>query len=168
MTAQGGDADDVGENFRATMRKFPATVTVVTACDGTRDHGMTVTAVTSVSMEPPALMVCLNNRSLLHDMLNSQPKFAVNVLATEHSAVSDAFSGKVEPEERFATGGWVRSEAGMMTLPAAHAEVICDRAAAVPFGTHTIFIGQVVHARVEEATRPLLYADARYHTSSPA
>lgn len=60
--------EGVGQNFRTTMRRFPATVTVITACASgdQRDHGMTVTAVTSVSMEPPSLLVCLNNRTLLH------------------------------------------------------------------------------------------------------
>ena len=99
--------DSVGADFRATMRRFPATVTIVTASDGARDHGMTVTAVTSVSMSPPSLMVCLNNRTLLHEMLLGQANFAVNVLSDAHPGVSDAFSGKVEPRERFATGGWL-------------------------------------------------------------
>jgi flavin reductase (DIM6/NTAB) family NADH-FMN oxidoreductase RutF len=157
--------EGVGADFRATRRRFPATVTVVTASDGVRDHGMTVTAVSSVSMSPPSLMVCLNNRTLLHEMLLSQANFAVNVLSDVHPSVSDAFSGKVEPGERFATGGWERDPAGMMILPSAHAIVICRRMAAVPHGTHTIFIGQVTRARGNSQTWPLLYAEASYCTS---
>ncbi|MBW8638452.1 flavin reductase family protein [Hoeflea sp. WL0058] len=162
------DENSVGSQFRMTMRKFPATVTVVTASDDTRDHGMTVTAVTSVSMDPPSLMVCLNNRSRLHSMLLDQPRFAVNVLTASHPEVSDAFSGKVAPEERFTTGNWERDPAGMMILKSAHANVVCTRMAAVPYGTHTIFVGQVDRARVDEGTRPLLYSDACYHVSEPA
>ena len=73
--------EGVGQNFRSTMRRFPATVTVITACASgdQRDHGMTVTAVTSVSMEPPSLLVCLNNRTLLHELLLCRPDFIVNV-----------------------------------------------------------------------------------------
>jgi flavin reductase (DIM6/NTAB) family NADH-FMN oxidoreductase RutF len=160
--------DSVGAQFRATMRKFPATVTIVTAHDGKRDHGMTVTAVTSVSMSPPSLMVCLNNKTLLHEMLLSQANFAVNVLSHEHPEISDAFSGKVEPQQRFATGGWERDADGMMVLPSAHANVVCRRMAAVPYGTHTIFVGQVTRARVDDRTQPLLYAEASYCTSQPA
>jgi flavin reductase (DIM6/NTAB) family NADH-FMN oxidoreductase RutF len=161
------DNNDVGQQFRATMRKFPATVTIITAHDGIRDHGMTVTAVTSVSMDPPSLMVCLNNRTLLHAMLLDQPLFAVNVLTDAHAQISDAFSGKVDPTERFAIGGWERDVKGMMVLPSAHSNVVCSRVAAVPFGTHTIFIGHVLSARVDDATRPLLYSDAAYHVSQP-
>ncbi len=160
--------DSVGADFRATMRRFPATVTIVTANDGDCDHGMTVTAVTSVSMSPPSLMVCLNNRTLLHEMLLTQANFAVNVLGHEHPDISDAFSGKVEPQQRFAAGGWERDAAGMLVLPAAHATVVCRRMAAVPYGTHTIFIGQVMRARVDSETRPLLYAEASYCTSQRA
>lgn len=160
--------DSIGADFRATMRRFPATVTIVTANDGWRDHGMTVTAVTSVSMSPPSLMVCLNNKTLLHEMLLSQANFAVNVLSHRHPELSDAFSGKVAPQDRFAAGGWERDEAGMLVLPSAHAHVVCRRTAAVPYGTHTIFIGQVTRARVDDGTRPLLYAEASYCTSQPA
>jgi flavin reductase (DIM6/NTAB) family NADH-FMN oxidoreductase RutF len=160
--------DGVGRHFRAAMRKFPATVTIVTANDGKRDHGMTVTAVTSVSMAPPSLMVCLNNRTLLHDMLLNQAAFAVNVLGHQHSEISDAFSGKVDPQERFAVGVWKRDPMGMMVLTSAHANVVCRRMVAVPYGTHTIFVGQVTRARVDDRTRPLLYAEAEYCISQPA
>jgi flavin reductase (DIM6/NTAB) family NADH-FMN oxidoreductase RutF len=168
MSAAAALEDDIGAQFRATMRKFPATVTIVTACDGRRDHGMTVTAVTSVSMTPPSLMVCLNNRTLLHEMLLTQADFAVNVLSHTHPEISDAFSGKVDPQQRFATGGWQRDAAGMMVLPSAHANVVCRRMAAVPYGTHTIFVGQVTRAHVDDQTRPLLYAESSYCTSHPA
>ena len=163
--------DSVGTRFRATMRRFPATVTVITARHDSTDHGMTATAVTAVSMEPPALVVCINERTLLHEMLLCQPSFAVNVLGERHSHVSDAFSGHVEPELRFDGPGWSRHPGpggGMMLLDGAHASVVCRRKAALPYGTHTMFIGEVVFARVDEASRPLLYEDARYHSSRPA
>jgi flavin reductase (DIM6/NTAB) family NADH-FMN oxidoreductase RutF len=110
----------VAAQFRAAMRKIPATVTVVTANDGVRDHGMTVTAVTSVSMSPPSLMVCLNNKTLLHEMLMAQANFAVNVLRQEHPEISDAFSGKVDPRDRFNGLAWERDGAGMLLLTSAH------------------------------------------------
>jgi flavin reductase (DIM6/NTAB) family NADH-FMN oxidoreductase RutF len=168
MNAATTQEDPIGSQFRATMRKFPATVTIVTACDGTRDHGMTVTAVTSVSMSPPSLMVCLNNRTLLHEILLTQADFAVNVLSHTHPDISEAFSGKVEPQHRFSSGGWQRDPAGMMILPSAHANVVCRRMAAIPYGTHTIFIGQVTRAHVDDVTRPLLYAESSYFISHPA
>lgn len=157
-----------GTNFKAAMRKFPATVTVVTAREGDHDHGMTVTAVTSVSMDPPSLLVCLNNSTRVHEMLLTQPYFAVNVLGHDHFAVSDAFSGKIEPDKRFALHKWNRDRTGVLLLDGAHANVVCRRVAAVPYGTHTMFIGQVLSARVDEVTKPLLYENAQYCISQPA
>lgn len=162
--------EGVGQNFRSTMRRFPATVTVITACAAgdQRDHGMTVTAVTSVSMEPPSLLVCLNNRTLLHELLLCRPDFIVNVLTQDQIALSDGFSGKLPPEERFRDGSWQRHENGVLYLPTAHAAIACRRVAAMPYGTHTVFIGQVVSADVSETTRPLLYQNAQYCAASPA
>lgn len=168
MSLPAAPGEAVGTSFRAMMRKFPATVTVVTGFDDKTDHGMTVTAVTSVSIEPPSLVVCLNNRTYLHEMLLCQPNFAVNVLHQQQRPLSDAFSGAVAPEERFRPGEWQRHASGVLILSGAHARVICRRVAAVPYGTHTLFIGQVVDAFVDDGTRPLLYEDARYCISQPA
>ena len=169
MNAPGVSEEVISASFRALMRQFPATVTVITGrLDGV-DHGMTATAVTSVSMDPPSLLVCLNNRTFLHDMLSRQPEFAVNILSTQHRAVSDAFSGKASPEERFTHGEWVRHETtGLLTLHSAHARAVCRRVAAVPYGTHTLFIGRVLDAFTADDTRPLLYENAQYCSTSTA
>lgn len=168
MTETSASDDEVGASFRAAMRKFPATVTVVTGRHDGVDHGMTVTAVTSVSMDPPSLVVCLNNRTYLHEMLLCQPSFAVNVLSQAQHSLSEAFSGKVLPQERFRSGDWKRHSCGVLVLSRAHARVACRRVAAVPYGTHTLFVGQVIDAFVDDVTLPLLYADARYCVSRPA
>lgn len=157
----------VEHNFRATMRKFPATVTVVTANDGTRDHGMTVTAVTSVSMDPPSLVVCLNQQTLVHEMLAVKPVFAVNVLSHEQRDISDSFSGKVGPDERFTAFDWERHESGVLMLCGAHSRVVCQSVSTLPSGTHSLFIGEVIYADVDDNTRPLLYENAQYCISHP-
>jgi flavin reductase (DIM6/NTAB) family NADH-FMN oxidoreductase RutF len=167
MTQLGQIEQQASEDFRGAMRRFPATVSIITANDGTRDHGMTVTALSSVSMAPPSLMVCLNNRTLLHEMLLEQSHFAVNVLDITQTSLSDAFSGAVLPEDRFAGDQWARDEKGMLVLKAAHTNVVCRRKAAVPYGTHTMFIGEVVSATVNDTTTPLLYAEASYCLSQP-
>lgn len=160
--------EDLSARFRAAMRRFPATVTVITGHGEGTDHGMTATAVTSVSMEPPSLVVGVNNRTWLHELLLCGPDFAVNVLKQEQRPLSEAFSGKAPPEERFAPGEWERHGSGVLVLKDAHAAIICRRVAAVPYGTHTLFIGRVVDAVVADVTRPLLYEDARYCISQPA
>lgn len=152
----------ISDAFRSTMRRFPATVTIISACRNGADHGMTATAVTSLSMDPPSLIICLNNRTYLHDMLLEVPEFAVSVLTDRQAAVSEGFSGKIAPERRFDAADWVRHERGMMVLGSAHASVVCRRMGAVPYGTHTIFIGQVVDTRHSDDTTALMYENSKY------
>ncbi|MES5047249.1 flavin reductase family protein [Rhizobium nepotum] len=162
FSSQPIDPISIGDAFRATMRRFPATVTVISACRHGTDHGMTATAVTSLSMDPPSLVICLNNRTFLHDMLLEVPEFAVNILTDRQMGISEGFSGKVAPEKRFDSESWMRHPRGMMVLDTAHASVVCRRIGAVPYGTHTIFIGQVIDSRLSEATIPLMYENASY------
>lgn len=168
MTTRAIPTEAIGSSFRTAMRRYPATVNIVTSRLNETDHGMTATSVTSVSMDPPSMLVCLNKQTYLHEMLLCQPAFAVNVLAQHQQELSNAFSGKLDAQARFALGQWQRHPAGVLTLSDAHARVICRRAAAIPYGTHTLFIGEVVDVAMAEESRPLLYEDARYCGSHPA
>ena len=86
-------ARNVDRAFRAAMRRIAATVTIVTAHDGERHHGMTATAVTSLSMAPPSLLVCINKKTFLHDIMLKADSFCVNVLHQDHAELSAVFSG---------------------------------------------------------------------------
>jgi len=97
-------ADDLRSQFRAAMRRHPAAVTIVTAADDRRHHGMTATAVTSLSLEPPSLLVCVNQTTLLHDILLAARRFCVNLLGSGQADVSGAFSGALPPGKRFDLG----------------------------------------------------------------
>ena len=98
--------DDLRSSFKLAMRRFPAAVTVITSADQTRRHGMTATAVTSLSMDPPSLVVCVNQASLLHDIMLLARRFCVNLLRRDQVALSAAFSGALPPETRFGLGDW--------------------------------------------------------------
>ena len=168
MTSIPATAGEVPAAFRAAMRRFASTVTVITACDHSRRHGMTATAVTSLSMDPPSLLVCLNRQTLLHDILMRAPHFCVNVLRRDQEAVSAAFSGAVPPERRFDGEEWETSDAGVPFLRGAQANLFCRKAAAIPYGTHLILVGEVERVESAEASSPLLYHDAGYCIAAPA
>ncbi|WP_027282156.1 flavin reductase family protein [Roseomonas gilardii] len=168
MTSPVATPPGVHAAFRAAMRRFASTVTVVTACDHARRHGMTATAVTSLSMEPPSLLVCIHRQTLLHDILLRAPRFCVNVLHSSQGHVSAAFSGGVPPERRFDGDEWQNSEDGVPFLRGAQANLFCRKAAAVPYGTHLILVGEVEKAELCEGSSPLLYHDAGYCVTAPA
>lgn len=78
-------AADLTTAFRDAMRRMASTVTIITATDFGRHHGMTVTALTSVSMNPPSLLACLNNRTHLHDIMGAGPAVLRKCLACRTS-----------------------------------------------------------------------------------
>jgi len=168
MPHQDASATPVETAFRAAMRRFAATVTIITACDHERHHGMTATAVTSVSMDPPSLMMCLNQKTLLHDIMFRARRFCVNVLHRDQVELSAAFSGAVPPGQRFARGRWLRCDDGLPYLADAQANLFCRKAAALPYATHTIFVGRVEEVELRDVIAPLVYQDAAYCVAAPA
>jgi flavin reductase (DIM6/NTAB) family NADH-FMN oxidoreductase RutF len=160
-------SDELRETFKLALRRFPAAVSVITSADRDRRHGMTATAVTSLSLDPPSLIVCINQSTLLHDIMLLARRFCVNVLRREQAALSSAFSGAVPAEERFGLGNWMTSAEGVTYLADAQINIFCKKAAAVPYGTHTIFIGEAETVKVRDPIEPLIYQDATYCFSVP-
>jgi flavin reductase (DIM6/NTAB) family NADH-FMN oxidoreductase RutF len=158
--------EELSTAFRNAMRRFAATVTIVTACDHERRHGMTATAVTSISMEPPSLLVCVNQKALLHEVLGRARHFCVNVLNRHQAGLSAAFSGATSLD-RFAFGEWGETEDGVPFLKNAQSNLFCRKVGALPFGTHTILIGAVEAVGLGEADAPLLYQNAAYCVAAP-
>ena len=97
-------SDELRETFKRALRRFPAAVSVITSADQDRRHGMTATAVTSLSLDPPSLIVCINQATLLHDIMLLARRFCVNVLRRDQVPLSSAFSGALPAEERFGLG----------------------------------------------------------------
>jgi flavin reductase (DIM6/NTAB) family NADH-FMN oxidoreductase RutF len=161
------DGSEVASRFKQALRGVASTVTVITAHDGARHHGMTATAVTSLCMQPPALLVCLNRTTLLHDILTFGQLFCVNVLNESQAPVSAAFSGALPPGERFSRGDWSFDAVGLGFLADAQANIFCKKVAVTPFGTHTVFIGEVLEVRLTDLQAPLIYKNASYCTTGP-
>jgi len=166
MSAPATPSTELGDAFRKAMRRIASTVSVITAADSGQRHGMTVTSVTSVSMNPPSLLTCINQKTKLHRLLLLSDMFCVNVLHREHVDLSQAFSGGRPHEERFASGEWASDAAGIPYLVDAQANLFCRRTAFVSYGTHTIFIGEVEHVAIRERIDPLVYLDAVYTVAS--
>ena len=156
---------DLGASFRLAMRRFPAAVSVITSADQSRRHGMTATAVTSLSLDPPSLIVCIHRATLLHDIIQVGRHFCVNVLRRDQAELSSAFSGAIAPEARFEHGTWLTSADGVSYLAEAQVNIFCRKVAAVPYGTHTIFIGEAEAVNVHDPIEPLIYQDAKYCSS---
>ena len=154
---------ELQQDFRSAMRCLAATVCVVTLSDEGDWNGMTATAVTSVSMDPASMLVCVNNSASLHRPMTSGVRFCVNLLKSSQSAIAGAFSTrKLKGSNDVANGAWEADTSGLPFLTDAQANLFCTIDTAIPYGTHTIFVGKVDAVRVAERVAPLLYQDGQY------
>ncbi|MFO1074517.1 MAG: LysR substrate-binding domain-containing protein [Geminicoccaceae bacterium] len=152
--------------FKRAMRRLASTVTIISTADvnGNR-YGMAATAVNSVSMDPPSLLVCINHSASIHAPLTGRGAFCVNVLTTEHEDLVSAFGGRLTGAERFTVGDWRDDPQGIPYLEDAQCNLVCEVETVVPFGTHSVVIGHVTGVRVAEGIAPLIYADGRLAAS---
>ena len=147
--------------LRDALGCFATGVTVVT-CLGPDDvpAGLTVNSFTSVSLDPPLLLVCLAKPAASSSALIEASHFAVNVLQTGQQPASIRFSTRVE--DRFGTTPWECGEAGAPILAESLGVFECARHAVHAGGDHHILIGQVVKASFDGRLDPLLYFRGRY------
>ncbi|WP_428246035.1 flavin reductase family protein [Ferrovibrio sp.] len=150
------------------MRRLAATVTVLSARDPQgRRCGMTATAVTSVSADPPALLACVNRSAALHAHLGLGNRFCINLLHTGQQPISEICSGGAEGEARFDTGDWREDAENVPYLHDAQANIVCAVEAVHAYGSHGIFIGKVLRVINRNAIAPLVYQDGRYMRTEP-
>jgi flavin reductase (DIM6/NTAB) family NADH-FMN oxidoreductase RutF len=152
---------EIAPAFRQAMRRLTSTVCIVSAQRDGRPVGMTMTAVASVSMEPPSLLICAKRSSSLHPALQPGALFCVNVLRVGQDAVAAAFGGGASHAERFGLGAW-RMEKGVPYLGDALSSLFCTIDLAVDHGSHTVFIGAVREVLDGGEGAPLIYCDGRY------
>ncbi len=156
------DDEALVQAFRSAMRRLAAPVTLITArdTDGTR-HGMVASAVMSVSMQPPSLLVGVNRSASIHRVLQRTQRFCVNLLAEQQGSLLALFADPLRREQRFAGADW---RDGALALPyhrAATCAVFCEVALPVVHGSHSLFLGRVVDVRLApgEPAPPLLWFD---------
>lgn len=148
--------------FRQAMRHIPGSVAVVTTeLDGQR-YGMTATAVSSVSAEPPQLLVCINRAARSAGMISKAGKFGVSHLAADQESAARDFSNpRMTADERFAGSEWITTPMGVPLLAGAEVVFGCSIEEEIHSGTHTIFIGRIRDAHYR-ANRSLLYKDGSF------
>jgi flavin reductase len=130
--------------FRGAMRALASAVTVVSSVIDEQWFGMTATAVTSLSMHPASLLVCVNRAASLHSVLLQTRQFCVNILHGNQEHIAKVF-GSRPVERRFAHGGWRAETDQIPYLEDAQANILCDLDGERAYGSHTIIIGSLSH-----------------------
>ena len=150
-------------DFRGAMRRLASGVALVTTADpdGTR-YGIAMTALMSLSMEPPSLLLAINRNASLCQPLLDRSLFGVSILAREHEQSCHSFV-TAPAAERFGHGDWIaHEESGIPLLGSALAGLVCRLDKAEPFGTHVVIRGLVDYVRLDPSSDALVYLDGRY------
>ena len=147
--------------LRDALGCFATGVTVVTCLDDDqKPAGLTVNSFTSVSLDPPLLLVCLHKQAASAQALIAAGHFAVNVLQTGQQPASITFSTRVE--NRFGETPWSCGEAGAPILEDSLCVFECERFAVYDGGDHHLLVGRVVKASFDAALDPLLFFRGSY------
>jgi flavin reductase (DIM6/NTAB) family NADH-FMN oxidoreductase RutF len=153
------------DDFKNALRRWASGVTIVTSRAGERVHGMTVSAFTSVSVDPPLVLICADKSSDTLNVIAEGGVFAVNVLARDQEELSERFAWG-EESTRLEGVDWHSGATGSPLLSGVSASLDCRVVAAHDAGDHVIYVGSVEALETGEA-EPLLYFAGKYRSLTP-
>ena len=147
---------------RAALRRVPTSVAVVTAIREGEARGITISAFTSVSLEPPTLLICVNRQARSYLYIAHSRRFALNILAAEQREIAERFSGK-RREMQFEGLAIERGIEGVPLIADAIAHFECTVSQEHAVGSHSIFIAEVERA-AHRGGEPLGYFDGAFRS----
>jgi flavin reductase ActVB len=138
------------DDFRAALSMWPSGVTITTTVDDAGQRwGFTASAFSSLSLNPPLILVCLAADANCHDAFIQAKGFAVNLLSSQHEQLALRFATR--GSDKFDGADFTTGRSGSPLLADAVASLECAAHAAIPAGDHTILIGRVLHAYANPA-----------------
>jgi len=153
------------DRYREVMGHFATGISIVTALEGSRPHGITVNAFSSVSLEPALVMVALDRRRYITPIVRDAGRYAVNVLGADQQSLSDCFAhAPVSPgREAFCGATWQPGPTGLPLIAGSIATLECTIVETFSAGDHDLFIGRVDSLEQHDVDMaPLLYYRRRY------
>jgi flavin reductase (DIM6/NTAB) family NADH-FMN oxidoreductase RutF len=158
------DRDVSSGDFRGAMRHLAGGVSVITVGQANDITGMTVTSVSSLSVEPPTLIVSINRESSSWPLLKRHGFFGVNILTADQLEVAERFTGKngLKGAERFAGAQWITRSSGVPLLVGALAAIDCAVEDIIERHSHAIVIGRVLDIQLSSRTAALAYWQGQY------
>lgn len=152
------------EQLRASMRAWTSGVTVVTAAYAGEKHGMTVSSFTSISLDPPLIIISLQTASRTHQLVENAHNFGLTILSTDDRKLSERFAGRLSDQEHQLKGAEIDTMVtGAPVLKAGLAQFDCRVTQSIRAGMNTVFIAEVVAARGDGKGQPLVYHNRQYH-----
>ena len=151
----------IQDNFRLAMRKYIYSVSIMSNKDSNNNlNAITVSSVTSISMEPPSILICINKSSKIHDSIVLDSKFCINLLNKDQHELSNICSDDQKHDQRFEDKNWNLDD--LPFLENAQANIFCKVDKLTSYHTHTIVIGLVEDAHFADKISTLTYVDGDY------
>ena len=152
------------KEFRRALGNFATGVCVVTCRIGERTHGITVNTLTSVSLDPPLVLICIDQKAIAHAMIPDAEYFAVNILSERQREISDYFAYRLalDPIHELKDVPHHPGATGAPLVDGALAYLECRVSAQYPGGDHTIFLAEVQRVEVVAEDTPLLFHRGKY------
>ena len=149
------------EQFLIAMRFLASSVSVISAKNSSGNlFAMTASSVTSLTMDPPSILVCVNNGATIHDVLMKGENLCINILQKTQQEISNICSSKELESTRFQNNFWDTSD--IPFIKDSQANIFCKVDETVSYHTHKIVIGSVIHSQSAETFNTLMYADGGY------
>jgi flavin reductase (DIM6/NTAB) family NADH-FMN oxidoreductase RutF len=163
------EGDGIEAGFKRAMRQFAGSVAIIAAGTGGDRRGLTATAVCSLSVEPPKMLVCVNKSAQAHDVIAKTGSFSINFLRYDQQVLAERFAARDGSKGaiRFAGEPWSELVTGAPVLSSAAAALDCELDVSVPTETHTVYIGRVVATLCDDESLPLVYYQRRFCAPHP-
>lgn len=152
--------------FRTAMRNIASAVYLITARGADGDAGMTATAACSLSFDPFSVLICVNRSASFFQTLEETGQFVLNVLSRDDAAIAQAFGSPAGRAERFGQGQWYDLH-NMPALGSSLSSLACRVADSKDFGTHRIFMGEVMEVHNRDGLDALLYGQGAFRALHP-
>ncbi|MET9428831.1 flavin reductase family protein [Streptomyces sp. NPDC003036] len=150
------------QEFRAAMARFPSGIAVVTTTDGDgTDHGFTASSFTSVSLDPPLVLVCIARSARCHPVFQQVRRFGVSILASGQGTLAQRFASSLD--DKFQDVAVTRTDHRTPLIRGALCTLECETNAQYDSGDHTILVGRVTEA-VSGDGSPLVWYDRGFHS----
>lgn len=152
------------DTFKKVLGSFATGVTIVTFRDEMTYHGLTVNAFSSVSLDPPLVLVCVKKDSTSHAMMSRTDGFVVNILSDLQQDLAWKFANpRLSSQERYENIAFATNTRGIPVFADNLASLECKITEGLQGGDHTIFLGQVENATYSEDRKPLVYYRSEFH-----
>ncbi len=157
--------DNAEHELKSLMRAFPQGVTIITARQGDELYGITVSSFTSVSLNPPLVLVSISKEAPTHGALLNSENFAVNILGSDQAHLSEKFAGRAAGSSgKFRGTRYRTGKNGSPILEQSLGFLECKLWGTYDGGDHTIILGEVTNAESKKGSLPLVYYDRQYTT----